>query len=168
MSFKKGVSSWNKGIKIKPEVRFWKFIEKTDYCWNWKGGRSGNGYGYFSEEWNHQVRAHRFSYELHKGKIPEGMVLCHACDNKICVNPEHLWVGTSGDNTRDAVKKGLMGGGEANPNSHLTWRDVKRIRELYATNEYSQKSLGSMFGVCQVQVGEIVRHKSWITIPAGS
>jgi len=86
--------------------RFEKFIYKDKSgCWIWTGGRDSKNYGNF---WfcGKTVAAHRVSYELYKGKIPDGMCACHSCDTPDCVNPDHLWLGTLKENTRDCMKKG--------------------------------------------------------------
>ena len=80
-------------------------------CWNWTAGRFHSGYGYFGvAEWK-EKRAHRVSYRLHHGEIPEGKVICHTCDNPGCVNPEHLWLGTQKENMQDAKQKGRVSNG---------------------------------------------------------
>jgi len=86
--------------------RFFKKVEKTDGCWNWTASKR-KGYGAFKYK-GKIVGAHRFSYELHKGVIPEDMVVCHKCDNPKCVNPDHLFLGTQSDNMKDAYKKGRL------------------------------------------------------------
>lgn len=91
-------------------ARFWSKVQKTDSCWIWTASKRHKGYGAFV--WATEIgkviqgRAHRFSYELHKGAIPEGMFCLHHCDNPACVNPDHLWLGTAADNNHDMVQKG--------------------------------------------------------------
>lgn len=87
--------------------RFYSKIEKTDTCWLWKAGQRGNGYGAIKVN-GKTVLAHRFSYELHKGEIPNGLYVCHSCDVRSCVNPDHLWLGTQKDNMMDARVKGRL------------------------------------------------------------
>ena len=99
------------------EERFWSKVIKPgeenadDGCWEWAGCRPRRScgvasYGRFSTATSKSVLAHRFSWELHNGPIPDGMVVCHRCDNTGCVRPEHLFVGTQADNLRDCQSKG--------------------------------------------------------------
>lgn len=91
-----------------PEVRFWAKVDKAgpDECWLWTAS-TNKGYGQLAIKPSPQpVMAHRFSYELANGPIPDGLAVCHTCDNPPCVNPAHLFLGTKGDNNRDMVAKG--------------------------------------------------------------
>lgn len=90
-----------------PEQRFWECVTKGDpsECWVWKGKISKGGYGYFYAQ-SKLFRAHRFSYEFHIAPIPEGLLICHHCDNRPCCNPNHLFVGTHADNNWDRIAKG--------------------------------------------------------------
>lgn len=91
--------------------RFWEKVQKGENCWNWIGAvmRERGGYGAFNVG-NHKVQyAHRFSWELHNGPIPEGLFVCHHCDNPKCVRPDHLFLGDHWDNMKDATLKARMG-----------------------------------------------------------
>lgn len=95
------------GPKRKPiDVRFWAKVEKSDCCWNWTG-KPNNGYGMIGDTSGKMIYAHRFSWELHNGsKVPSGLVVRHKCDNKMCVNPDHLEIGTQKDNIADMINRG--------------------------------------------------------------
>ena len=99
---------------IPPEIRFWKKVIKTADCWLWNGAHGKRGHGLFRsnmQEW--MVAAHRYSWELHFGPIPDGLLVCHHCDNPPCVRPDHLFLGTIADNVHDAERKGRLKGTKA-------------------------------------------------------
>lgn len=85
--------------------RFFKYVNKTDSCWIWTGSPNSTGYGNLDID-GKKVKAHRVSWILHKGEIPEGMYICHTCDTPLCVNPEHLFLGTAKSNMQDMKDKG--------------------------------------------------------------
>ena len=85
--------------------RLFQRVDKSGECWLWTGGKTYDGYGMMKVD-GRQTYVHRFSYQLHKGEIPEGMFVCHSCDVPNCVNPDHLWLGSPADNTADMFKKG--------------------------------------------------------------
>jgi hypothetical protein len=97
-------------------AQFWSQVEKTKTCWNWVGKLGRAGYGDFDvmQQYRRTRGAHRVSYELHGGKIPDGLFVCHKCDNRKCVNPAHLFLGTNSDNMLDAVSKGRVVSPHAN------------------------------------------------------
>src|SRR5690554_4431436 len=86
--------------------KFWSRINKTDSCWLWIGRLNYSGYGVFTTRVG--IRAHRFSWELHNGKIPDGMHVLHKCDVRHCVNPSHLFLGNHKDNMNDMIRKGRL------------------------------------------------------------
>ncbi len=112
--------------------------------------------------------AHRVAYELTYGPIPEGMFICHRCDNPICCNPSHLFAGTHADNMQDMITKrrGNIPGiskfiGEENPTAKLTTEQVREIRKLYATGNYSHEELAQLFGVGHGAIDNLLAGRSW-------
>ncbi|CAB4133770.1 HNH nuclease [uncultured Caudovirales phage] len=139
--------------------------KKINGCWEWKGKLSQDGYGSFQKVIDGkktEIAAHRRSYEIFKGEIPEGMQVCHSCDNARCCNPDHLWIGTPRDNTQDCIKKGRRSPekNRAIAAGKLTEDEVREIRELYK-NGSSQKELQEKFKISQSQVSGILTYRFW-------
>jgi len=110
------------------------------------------------------MAASRVAYRVWKGAIPDGMFVCHTCDVKRCINPDHLWLGTNRDNIKDAISKGVpirppIGHGENNSNAKITDKQRDEIRRLYANGQALQKQLANKFGITQARVSQIVREK---------
>lgn len=143
---------------------FWEKVDRRgpDECWPWLAGKyQSTGYGQFRGR-----GAHRVAWELANGKIPPGLFICHRCDNKWCVNPRHLFLGTAAENTADMCVKGRSSGPGRGTDHHsnaLTDQDVLDIRRRAAEGE-QQKALAAEYGVGEAQVSRIVRRRQWTHI----
>lgn len=138
-------------------------VKKTDGCWDWAGAKKTSGYG--NVYWNGKYdTAHRVSYLIHHGEIPEGFFVCHRCDNPSCVNPAHLFVGSPRDNIRDMMRKGRGGlvtkPGSQHLNARLTEADVAKIIERRKGGE-KIKEIAADFGVTASNISYICSGKSW-------
>lgn len=131
-----------------------------DECWEWTGSiQKGIGYGQIQVAGKH-YNVHRLSYEVHRGPIPKGICVCHTCDNRICWNPNHLWLGTMADNFADMVKKKRHPQGSKHGQAILDEPKVEEIRDLYAQGA-SIRGLARQFSVSQRSVQFIVRFETW-------
>jgi hypothetical protein len=132
------------------EIRFWRFVfpRETSDCWEWQGTVMANGYGTIGTENRKKKLAHRLSYEMHHGPIPSGMLVMHSCDNKRCVNPAHLSIGSHKDNSQDMAKKGRWKNvpfiGASHPRATLSELTVQRIR--MARGFLGAKKLAELIG----------------------
>jgi len=153
------------------EERFWSKVgvRGPDECWLWRGAKTSAGYGLIGagRRSDGSILAHRLAWELENGLVPEGLCVCHHCDNRLCVNPKHLFTGTIGDNLEDARSKGRMSPpphyrGEKNGNSKLTQEEVAEIRLLLADGML-QRVISEQFNVSAGTVSDINRRKTWST-----
>ena len=138
-------------------VWFWTHIVSDGDCWRWTATRNSDGYGIIWLSGKYWL-AHRFSYDLHFGEIPVGLLVCHHCDTPDCVNPEHLFLGTQKDNMEDCDAKGRIRRGETHPCAKLTLADVNSIRDAI---NITQRELAKEFGVGRSTIGEIRTGKKW-------
>lgn len=152
-----------------PEQLFWKNVTpgSTDDCWEWQGYINDSGYGELRCGTGPLLRAHRVSYEIYKGVIPPNMHVCHSCDNRRCVNPAHLWVGTDADNVHDMDNKGrrviVPHYGEDHGMSKLTKEKVLQIRQL-AQSGVSYEEIGRRFSISGVHAGRVAKGECWAHI----
>ena len=140
------------------EERFWSKVDASGECWVWTGARCGNRYGNFTLPGGKGTVAHRASWLIHNGPIPDGMLVLHRCDNRPCVNPAHLFLGTYGDNMADMVAKGRQRGGRKRtaPAKQPLYRQVKSVQRngivfLYRAG-FRQVDLAEMFGLSQTTI----------------
>jgi HNH endonuclease len=153
--------------KILPQIRFLRTAKTGNLnhkeCWEWQGPINSSGYGRFVIENSHKL-AHRVAYEMFVGEIPSGMNVCHVCDNRICVNPHHLWLGTQSENLLDAVSKGRMfqpnTNGENNGNRKLSSNDVQTIRSLFIGG-HKKFRIADIFNVSASTISDIISRKTW-------
>jgi len=140
--------------------RFMSYVTITDSCWIWIGAKNKRGYGLFSFRNKKSITTHRVSYILYRGEIPEGKLICHTCDNPSCINPQHLWAGTTQQNTRDMVIKGRSLRGEKQNGAKLTEQDVIKIRKLNKEG-IQQNKIAEMFNVFAGHINNIIKRRVW-------
>ena len=146
----------------KQKHKFWKRVVKSEDCWVIKGAPSSDGYGQFNIRINNQKRiylsAHRLSWVLHYGEIPDELWVLHKCDNKLCVNPSHLFLGTNQDNMDDMYAKGR--GALTFKNVEIQKKATEKARspdaiekrkKTYAVLKHQQGITNSSFGTCLIK-----------------
>lgn len=146
------------------EERFWKKVEMIPFhtCWEWTACIRPDGYGSFRKPgWKGgTILAHRYSYALHFGSIQNDLCVCHKCDNRSCVRPDHLFLGTYMDNIHDMIKKGRDCRGTMSHRAKISEKDVVEIRRRYTLGE-NGPDLGKAFGVTKSQIYSIVKRVNW-------
>ena len=151
------------------ENRFWSHVDikSIDDCWNWTGCTKSSGYGAFriGGRKGKTISANKFAYEITKGEIPEKHDVCHKCDNRLCCNPNHLFVGTRKQNMIDCVNKNRIARGEKHGSSVLTKAQVTEIRSKYIPYKYSQFRLAKEYSVARTTIQEIIERRTWSHIP---
>lgn len=134
--------------------RFWEKVNKTSTCWNWTGSLS-DGYGrYFIK--GRFNKAHRFSYYLHKGAILKGLQVLHQCNNRACVNPDHLYLGTHGDNMRDRKLAGMYHK-DLNGRTKVSEKQAKLLKEVYENFIVSYTTLAKVAGIDKTAIASIIK-----------
>ena len=150
-------------------IRFWRQVERRNEgeCWPWIGSKDRAGYGGISEGPGgcHNLRAHRVSWELHHGEIPDGQQVCHRCDNPPCVNPAHLFIGTAKDNKLDEMRKGRHIQGERQHLAKFTEAQVQEIRALYAAGGVGLRTIAKRYGASSYAVWSILKRLTWKHVP---
>ena len=129
-------------------------------CWVYTGKIINTGYGMIRAG-DKMISAHRASYQAFIGEIPEGMFVCHSCDNKRCINPAHLWVGTNQDNMRDMQQKGRHGSRTQPERLKLDEAKVRQIRELARDERNTQGEIAVMFSISRETANKVINRKAW-------
>lgn len=156
---------------IPPAERFERYVNRNGpvpahqpalgHCWVWTGAGRGGGYGVFWWDASRPlIPAHRAAWELYYGSRPDSLNVCHHCDNRRCVRPEHLFLGTDSDNVQDALRKGRFSQGERSYLARLTENAVREIRAALANGERPTR-IAHRYGVVRGAVYNIRNRTTW-------
>lgn len=165
-------------LEERDTARFWAKVDKTDNCWNWTAS-TAKGYGQFKLR-KKMVKAHRLSWFMHHGQEPPDCV-CHTCDNPLCVNPAHLWIGSNTENTADKVAKNRQARGQEHqakvatyasrgtdlPHAKLDEAKVAEVRQL-KHDGWTRAAIARRYGVSPQAIGKILDGRSWGHVPHSS
>ena len=154
--------SCNMASELSETEMFWQRVKKhgPDNCWEWTGTIENHGYARIGAGENRKL-AHRLCWEIVYGPIPDGMCVCHKCDNPGCVNPNHLFLGTQLENMQDREQKGRTARGSANGKAKLNAEQVKEIRKRYQAGGITYKQLGLDYEVSKEAIQGIVKRRRW-------
>lgn len=139
------------------------YPEPNTGCWIWGKSLTEKGYGNVQKKVKgHVLRgSHRVSFYIHNGPFNYSLLVCHKCDNPICVNPDHLFLGTTQENTFDMKSKGRASHGESRPTAKLNETQVINIRTKYATGNYTTRELAKEYDIDHGNVAGIIRRATW-------
>lgn len=145
-----------------PRERFDRFVspEPNTGCWLWTGSVDHRGYGWLRVD-GAATKAHRWIFAATNGPIPEGMFVCHRCDTPACVNPVHLFLGSSAANVADMISKHRQAVGIRLPQHKMTEADVVEARRLHAAGGVSARSLARRFGITHMPMQSLLNGKTW-------
>lgn len=152
------------------QERFWKKVNRLspDECWPWATKTTSRGYGAFNVG-GKLIKSHRIAYRMCRGEIPAGMLVCHRCDNPLCCNPSHLFLGSGKDNIQDMIAKGrqVCLSGEDHGSSILSEEQVVKIRNDYASGS-TQTEIAERHGVSRGAIGDVVARRRWRGVSGGA
>ena len=142
-------------------ARLWALVARGKGCWVWAGALASNGYARITIN-GHRDYAHRQAWRLARGSIPRGRFVLHRCDNRACVRPSHLFLGTQAENLADMAAKGRSARGAKNGHAKLTAANVRAIRATYAGHDLSQRLIAERYGVNQSTISfALAGRRTW-------
>ena len=150
--------------KAEPLIdRFWRKVDKSGDCWEWTAAKCSTGYGWIGIGNRKTQAAHRVVWELTYGPIPDGLCICHKCDNPGCVNPDHLFLGTYGDNMKDMWDKSrhYRRLGKENVWAKLTEDIVRQLRDEWQTKPFNMSQKARDLGIHMSTVERVVKGQTW-------